>query len=588
MPASRKSYVPPSDRSPIPWPGVAAVALAGLLFAWTPLAERADLFALDQSFGVLRAAGPKPAPDDIVIVGLDESSERALGEPIALWHAALGEALAKIASAKPKAIGLDVTLPERSFESIRPGLDLALAKGLAAARAVQPFVVALAVDGKGEAKAIHTTYLAVVDDQRMGLALLARDLDGVTRRYLLALPTQDGSFPTFAGRLCAGLSKNCRHGIADYALGPPYRHVPLARVLEMKDPAGLARLFGDRIVLVGETQRYADRIAQPVNLAGWEPGGGRDAPGVLAHAQALRTALHGTPIEPAHPAALVFLLSACALLLAIRDWRLALAAGGLAAAGLVAGSLAMLRDGTHLPVAAALFTVLLAVAARATLEAGERRRDRNRLAHAFGGRVSPSALQGILAGRIETGHPPSKRSLAFLHADIRDGRPVGSPVEAMALLNRFHDMAASAVHRHGGFIDGIRGDAVTAAFGAPEASDDPAGAAFGAAEDLLRGIDHLNAQRAKRDEPPLDVALGLAAGEGVVGRVGSRERFHFTATGEAATVAARLGNEARRLGCRAVMNGPVRDKAGAAVLEALGPLAIQGHDPVDAWGWKGP
>ncbi len=588
MPASRKSHAPTSDRPPIPWPGVAAIALAGLLFAWTPLAERADLLALDQSFGVLRAAGPKPAPDDIVIVGLDESSERALGEPIALWHAPLGEALAKIASAKPRAIGLDVTLPERSFESIRPGLDLALAKGLAAARAVQPFVVALAVDGKGEAKAIHATFLAVVDDTSMGLALFGRDLDGVTRRYLLALPTQDGSFPTFAGRLCAGLSRKCRHGIADYALGPPYRHVPLSRVLEMNDPAGLARLFGDRIVLVGETQRHADRIAQPVNLAGWEPGGGRDAPGVLAHAQALRTALHGTPIEPAHPAALVFLLSACALLLAIRDWRLALAAGGLAAAGLVAGSIVMLRDGTHLPVAAALFTVLLAVAARAILDARERRRNRDRLAHAFGGRVSPSALEEILAGRVETGHPPAKRTLAFLQADLRDLASTVAPEESMARLNRLHDLAATAIHKHDGFLDRVDGDGVTAVFGSPLASDDPAGAAFRAAEDLLRGIDHLNAQRARRGEPPLDVALGLAAGEGVAGRVGTGERFHFTAIGEAAIVAARLRDEARRLGCRAVMNGPVRDKAGAAVLESFGPLALPGHDPVDAWGWKGP
>ena len=591
MLSSRKSHAPPPDRPPIPWVGVAAVALAGLLFAWTPLAERADLFALDQSFGVLRAAGPKSAPDDIVIVGLDEATERSIGEPLALWHAPLGEALTKIASAKPRAIGLDVTLPERSFDSIRPGLDLALAKGLAAARSVPTFVVALAVDGQGEAKSIHTPFLAVVDDQRMGLALFGRDIDGVTRRYLLALPTQEGSFPTFAGRLCTGLSKNCRHGITDYALGAPYRYVPLSRILEMKDPAGLARLFGDRIVLVGETQRFTDRIAQPVNLAGWEPDGRRDAPGVLAHAQALRTALHGAPIEPAHPATVVFVLSACALLLALRDWRLALVAGMLAAAGLVAGSVMMLRGGTHVPIAAALLTMVLAVAARAALDAREHRRARARLTHAFGGYVSPPVFEGILAGRIEPGHRASTRMLAFLFADLRGSTAFtekSTPGEAMALLNRFHDVAVAAVHRHDGFLDNIRGDGVMAVFGAPKTIDDPAGAAFRAAEDLLRGIDHLNAQRAKRGEPPLEVGVGLAAGEGVVGHVGSRERFNFTAVADAANVASRLQDEARRLGLRAVMSGPVREKAGAAQLEALGPLALRGHDPVEAWGWKGP
>ena len=591
MPSPRKPAAPPQERPPTPWLGVAAVALAGFLFAWTPLAERADLFALDQSFGVLRAAGPKSAPDDIVIVGLDEATEKAIGEPLALWHAPLGEALAKIAAAKPKAIGLDVTLPEKSFDSIRPGLDLALARGLAAARAVHPFVVALAVDGQGAAKTIHTPFLAVVDDKRMGLALFGRDIDGVTRRYLLALPTEDGAFPTFAGRLCSGLSKNCREGITDYALGTPYRYVSLARVLELQDPAGLERLFGGRIVLIGETQRFTDRIAQPVNLAGWEPGGRKDAPGVLAHAQVLRTALHGTPIEPAHPATLVFLLSACALLLAVRDWRLALVAGGLTATGLVVGSVMLLRAGTHLPIAAALLTVFLAVAARAALDARDHRRSRDRLTHAFGGYVSPPVLEGILAGRIEPGHRAATRTLAFLFADLRGSTAFtekSTPEEAMALLNRFHDVAVAAVHKHEGFLDNIRGDGVMAVFGAPKAIDDPAGAAFRAAEDLLRGIDHLNAQRARRNEPPLEVGVGLAAGEGVVGHVGSRERFNFTAVADAANVAARLQDEAKRLGYRAVLSGPVREKAGAAQLDALGPLELRGHDPVEAWGWKGP
>jgi len=36
--------------------------------------------------------------------------------------------------------------------------------------------------------------------------LQQRDVDGVTRRFSLALPTEDGSFPTFAGRLWKALA----------------------------------------------------------------------------------------------------------------------------------------------------------------------------------------------------------------------------------------------------------------------------------------------------------------------------------------------------------------------------------------------
>ncbi len=572
------------------WLSVAALAFAGLAFAWTPLADRLDLMALDQGFGILRALGPRHAPDDFVIVGIDEATERAIGEPLALWHAPLGEALAKIAAAKPRAIGLDVTLPERSYDSLRPGLDRALLNGLAAARAVEPFVVALGLDAKGEAKPIHLPFLAVIDDKRMGLALLGRDADGVTRHYALALPTEDGSFPTFVGRLCAKLSKECRGGMIDYALGAPYKYVSLARVLQMQDAKGLERLFANRIVLIGETQRFTDRLAQPVNLAAWEAGGGPDAPGVLAHAQALRTALHGSPVQRANPAGMAIVLSCCALLLAIRDWRLALGAGLLAAIALVAGALYSLHGGLHVPVAGPLFTVALAVGARAALDALVHRRERLRLTRAFGGYVSPPVLEGILAGRIEPGHRAQARTLAFLFADLRGSTPFtakATPAQAMQLLNRFHDVAVAAVHKHDGFLDNIRGDGVMAVFGAPQPLDDPAGAAFRAMQDLFRGLDHLNAQRARRGEEALEVVAGLAAGEAVSGHVGSAERFTYPAVGDAANVASRLQDEAKRLGFRAVLTEPVRRMAGAARLEPLGALGIRGHDPVEAWGWRG-
>lgn len=572
------------------WLTVAAIAFAGLAFAWTPLADRLDLLALDQGFGLLRALGPKSAPDDFVIVGIDEASERAIGEPLALWHAPLGEALAKIASARPRAIGLDVTLPERSYDSLRGGLDRALLTGLAAARAVDPFVVALGLDAKGEAKPIHQPFLAVIDDKRMGLALLGRDADGVTRHYALALPTEDGSFPTFVGRLCARLAKDCRGGMIDYALGPPFKYVSLVRVLETKDAKALERLFANRIVLVGETQRFTDRLAQPVNLAAWEAGGGPDAPGVLAHAQALRTALHGGPVQRANPAGMAIVLSLCALLLAIRDWRAALGVGLLVAIGVAVGALYLLHGGLQVPVAGPLFTVALAVGARAAWDAMEQRRERNRLTRAFGGYVSPPVLEGILAGRIEPGHRAQAKTLAFLFADLRGSTSFAAkatPAQAMQLLNRFHDVAVAAVHKHEGFLDNIRGDGVMAVFGAPQPLDDPAGAAFRAMQDLFRGLDHLNAQRAKRGEEALEVVAGIAAGEAVSGHVGSAERFNYTAVGDAANVASRLQDEAKRLGMRAVMTAPVRARAGAAQLQALGPLEIRGHEPVEAWGWRG-
>src|SRR5688500_2652104 len=183
-----------------------AVALAGLLFWLTPLAETAEARLLDLQWSVLRAFDPRPAPDDIVIVGIDEVTVARIREPVGLWHESLGKALVRIASARPRAIGLDITLPDRSQDHVRAGLDRALLVGLAAARDNGPLVAALSIDARTRgARPIHPPFLAVLREEGLGVGLLARDVDGVTRRFSILIPTEEGGFPTFAGRMCRAL-----------------------------------------------------------------------------------------------------------------------------------------------------------------------------------------------------------------------------------------------------------------------------------------------------------------------------------------------------------------------------------------------
>lgn len=339
---------------------VVALAIAGLLFAFTPLAERADLVLLDAQWQALRRFDLRPAPDDIVVVGVDEATVARIAEPRGLWHEALGKGLARIAAARPRAIGLDMTLPDRSYESTRPGLDHALLLGLAAARQNGPFVATLSIDAHTRgARPIHPPFLAMLQEERLGIGLLARDADGVTRRFSLALPTEDGSFPTFTGRLCKAMSRPCSDGLLHYALGAPFRYVPLQDVLAAPGVEPLERAFKDRIVLVGETLPFTDRVAVPVDYAGWEPPG-REAPAIVVQALALRTALlDAAPQEASRPMA-VLLVGLAALIFLLRDPRAA-AAAAFAAAGVLFGlGVLALRSGTALPLAAPYFTLALA------------------------------------------------------------------------------------------------------------------------------------------------------------------------------------------------------------------------------------
>ena len=354
---------------------VAAVALAGFLSSLTPVASWVDGALLDAGWRTLRKVDRQPAPDDVIVVGIDPATIAAIAEPPGLWHQPLAVVLARIAAAQPKAIGLDFPLPDRSYDAIRPGLDRALFNGLASAVEKVPFVAVLTIDAHTRsAKRIYTPYLALLGESRLSVGLLAREGDGVTRRFSLAIPTEDGAFPTFEGRLCRAMALRCSDGFINYALGGPITYIPMKTILQAGDDTLVARLLRGRIVLVGEAQPYSDRVDVPVNLAGWEQGG-RTSPAIVVHAQALRTAMSGTaPDEASRPLAML-LITAAALLLLVRRYAIAWAC--IATAGSLAAFLAALHGGLYVPMAAPLFTLWIAALyqayqARRTVQRGLR------------------------------------------------------------------------------------------------------------------------------------------------------------------------------------------------------------------------
>jgi adenylate cyclase len=569
---------------------VAALALVGLLFAWTPLAERMDLALLDAEYRFLRKVAPKPAPDDIIVVGVDDATFKAIAEPLGMWHEPLGKALEKIASAHPRAIGLDITLPDRSYEGMRPGLDKALMTGLVRARENGPLVAALAIDSRTQsARTIHLPFLVLLREERLGITLFGRDSDGLTRRFSLAFPTDDGAFPTLVGRLCRALQpKRCRDGLIDFALGEPLRYVPLHEVLKSEDAGYLDKLFRDRIVLVGETQQFSDRIAVPVNLAGWETFR-HNSPGVVVHAAALRTAMHGDPAEGAGKPVLLLLVAAAATLVLMRNWRLAFVTGLVGGALFLAAVTFALHRGYSVDSAAVLFTLALAWMLRTAYEAWHERRERERLRGAFSGYVSPPVMRAILKGDIRPAREGERLELAFVFADLRGSTALtaqSTPESAMALLNRFHQVIASAIHRQDGMLDNIRGDGVMAVFGAPKPIAEPTKAAWAAVQEMFRNLDRLNAELAREGKPALSMVAGLAFGEAVVGHVGSKSRYNYTAIGDAVNLAARLQEEAKKRGVRALLSGPARERVPEADLEPLGPLGIHSHPTAEGWGWR--
>jgi adenylate cyclase len=461
---------------------IAALALVGLAFSATPVAQRWDAALLDLEWSLLRKFDRRAAPDDIIIVGLDDAAQRAAADAAIPLHEPIAKALGRIAAVRPRAIALDLPLPERSLEKARPGLDRMMLTALAAARDNGPFVAIIDLDARTRAaKPIYPPYLAVMEDARLSLAILTRDEDGVTRRFSLSVPTEDGGYPTLAGRLCRALSKGCDDGLLNYALGQAFRVVPIQQVITSTDAQFLERLFRNRIVMIGDTGLFSDRVAVPVNLAGWEPGGAT-SPGVVVHAQALRTALLGAaPARAGRPFTLL-VVTLAALLVLMRGARLASITLLLAAVATLIGATLLLRGALFMPIAAPLFTLALAWLARAVYEASQRAKRRAELRHTFSGRVTDSAMRALLQGKLASSTTGEPLQVAVLAFNLRPGAD-------MEELRRSHETIAAVVHRHGGMLDTLGAHHAVAVFGALPPLDEPSRAAARASEEVLRTIE---------------------------------------------------------------------------------------------------
>ena len=195
---------------------------------------------------------------------------------------------------------------------------------------------------------IHAAILRGVDSRAFAFTLLPRDEDGVVRQVVLALPTQQGQWPTSAGWLCEVLDGRCETGLIDYALGPAYRYMPARRLLEIRDDKALERLFGGRIVFVAPVAGPDDRVAQSVSLAGWEAADAR-SPRRCSRTRR-RFARSCTARRSARRRCRAMLLAiAAAALVALVAAPVAPAVGALAAVAAFAGGLVALRLGWYAP-----------------------------------------------------------------------------------------------------------------------------------------------------------------------------------------------------------------------------------------------
>jgi adenylate cyclase len=176
---------------------------------------------------------------------------------------------------------------------------------------------------------------------------------------------------------------------------------------------------------------------------------------------------------------------------------------------------------------------------------------------AFGLYISPEFMEELTDNPDKLKLGGEMRDLTVMFTDIRNFTTVSESMTPEALINTMNDFLtpmSDVVMQTRGTIDKYMGDAMMAFWNAPLDDADHAKHAVDAALTMKVALEPVNEQlRIEAEEKgvePLQLAAGIGINTGpcAVGNMGSKQRFAYSALGDAVNLASRLEGQTKSYG----------------------------------------
>lgn len=587
--------------------GVALALLLGLAQPFYTLSR------ITRGFNDLFYTGGTASPN-IVVAGIDDASEEALGR-YADWPRSLhAGAVANLKKAGATVIAYDVV-----FANASPN-DGELAEALEAAGNV---VLAAGGTGVGLKQDGLLSYDGMILPAAslaaacagVGHVNVAEDADEQIRRLPLAITDRNGGcYPSLSiaalsalfhmtpeslvprdGKITAagrdipvdGAGNLCLN-YAGNITGLPYISYASA-VRGDFDPA----LVKNKIVLVGMTST--------AGIDSWAiPSVRGRVPGVYIHAAALDTMLRENYLREAGSGAILLimlgLVAACALLFpafGTRRGRDIIKVSGLAAllgGGFLLAAAFSAGKGYIINVFYPVVTLGAVYTGSLLYSTVQEASDKRFVKELFGRYVSPQVSQEIVSmadsGGLRLGG--EEREISVLFADIRGFTTISekmNPGEVVSMLNTCLPFIIDAISAHGGMVNKFAGDCIMGVWNAPNRVESHAISAVKAAMEAQGKMADMHHQG-----ETIRFGIGINTGKAIAGNLGSAGRSEYTVIGDTVNLASRICGAAG--GGEAWVGPETYEQIKEQVeTEELPPQTFKGKTkPVKVWkvkGWKG-
>ncbi len=513
---------------------------------------------------------PSPSNDEIVIVSFTEETLATLPYRSPVDRGFMAELLGQLEEKGVRAIVLDVLFDQPT----EPGKDLALQRRMKSLKI--PLVVAWSGRGPNMLDSqvqFLNDYLVGIDK---GLPNLTKDGRDGTVRWIFPGGEVDGTeLPGLAGAIAAKIDA-----------APPKEITPLVyRVSESGGPMRFktfpahliasipADWLAGKIIFIGADLPLQDRHRTPfASIGGISQG---EMPGVYIHALSLAQIMGGYRLPELsvwQKFTIMLLLSLIGLGLAIIDLGIwpKLFLNVLVVGGLWGFGFAVFRTwGAMIPMIPSSMVLLGSFGIGNSYLRRWERLQRKFIRQAFSHYIAPAVVDQIASNPDQLKLGGEKRELTVLFCDVRRFTTISEQFDATGLTHLINELLTpltDVILSNQGTVDKYMGDCIMAFWNAPMDDENHALNGCLSALKMIEEMGPLNqrleaeAVNEGRSHIPLQVGLGINTGECVVGNMGSKQRFDYSALGDAVNLASRLEGQSKNYGADIVIGQATREK----------------------------
>ncbi len=584
------------------------IALVGIVFIsvleYTNSIHLLEMNALDARYHLRgELFRDQKTSDQIVIIGIDDTSIANIKQPFILWDTFFAEIIEKLGKYHAEVIGLDLIWTKRIDDYVkRPNAEKnALRRALLIAKNRDQSHIVMGIGAttrkmndtrmmKIEGSLPMKQFGAIVGRDGFGVVNTVPDADNYIRKIRLqyqSAEVQNRALLGFSNRIASHFlnerpKTSERPLLINYQLNNHFKILSFEEVLKQSrtdNRVYFEKYFKDKIVLIGVTNISGDILPSPV---------AQETPGILIHAHAIEMLIHNNLlIEPHRMFVLLFNIFMTLLVVyyaskSTLSFAIMITISVIVLYSLI--NLLLFNINILLPYIGSVILILWSFSVSFFYRFITEERMKRRLANFFRSYVNEEVVKEIINSDTPIVLEGKREKIAILFVDIRNFTAYAehrSAEEVVRTLNEYFSAMTEVILSHNGTVDKFIGDGLMAFFGAPILVENPTLSAVKSALEMRQSLEKLNRYWASQGREQLDNGIGIHTGDALIGNIGSEMKMDYTAIGDTVNTASRVEGMTKIVGVPILITEAAYKEVEEELLcEPIGNVALKGRRDV--------